>query len=143
MDPEQRSRLDAALDGGRWRPFAHGDQDAIERALGRAVPPSIRHLWSHFGGGTVPSSHHVIFYDADEVIDLLEQYSDRNLVHLLPLACDNGSRDFAMDLGGRGVPAGRILLLDRSVMTEQSLRHVAADILELVERGRSGALVLD
>jgi hypothetical protein len=139
MDHNKQLRLETALDGGRWRPFARDDQEAIERQLGRAVPVEVRHVWTHFGGGTIPSSS-VVIYDADEVVDLLEQYSDFGLVNLLPLACDGGSLDFAIDLVGRhGRPAGTILLNGRGTMTEESLRPAAADVIELVELARGGA----
>ena len=59
-----------------------------------------------------------------------EQYSDFGLADLLPLACDGGSRDFAIDLAGRnGRPVGTILLNDRGTMT----------VIELVELARAGS----
>ena len=132
------NRLDTALAGGRWRPFAAGDRERIDRALGRSVPEVVSDLWSRFGGGTIPGSN-VVIYDADEVIDLLEQYGDFGLADLLPLACDGGSRDFAVDLVGRGgLPAGGIFLLGRGVMTEESLERVAANLTELAELARAG-----
>ncbi|MDB4960955.1 MAG: hypothetical protein JWP01_954 [Myxococcales bacterium] len=141
MDHDPRKRLDTALDGAHGRPF--GDVNGIERALGRAVPATVKHLWSSFGEGTIPSSR-IDLYDADLVLDLLEQYSDAGLTDLLPLASDGGSRDFAVDLVGRdGLPMGTIVLLDRGTMTEGSLQPVAADAIELVELARTDKLDLD
>ena len=81
-----------------------------------------------------------MIYGADEVVDLLEQYNDYGLVQLLPLACDGGSRDFAIDIVGKyRAPAGTILLIDRGTMTKESLRPAAADVIELVELARAGS----
>ncbi len=143
MDREQRRRLENALDGGHWRPFASDDRHAIGRALGREVPAAVSHLWSHFGTGGIPASK-ISIYDAEEVVDLLEQYTDVGLIGLLPFACDNGSRDFAVDLARRtGLPVGTVLLNDRGVMTERDLRPVAVDVIELVELARAGQLDRD
>jgi hypothetical protein len=141
MDHDQRKRLDAALAGAHARPFR--DVDGIERALGRAVPALVKHLWSSFGEGSIPSSQ-IDTYDAELVVDLLEQYRGAGLMDLLPLASDRGSRDFVVDLVGRdGLPMGTILLLDRCVMTAGALQPVAVDVIDLVERARTDTLDLE
>lgn len=101
MDDAQRRRLDAALeDGEHWRAFATDELERIERVFRRPIPETMRHVWSRFGSGTIQGSK-VYIYDPDEVIDLLEQYTDRGLRDLLPFAADHGSRDFAVDFARR------------------------------------------
>ena len=108
--------------------------------FGRRVPEAVSHVWSRFGSGTISGSK-IYIYDPDEVVDLLEQYTDHGLGDLLPFAADHESRDFAVDVARRnGLLVGTILLNDRTVLTEGDLRPVAVDVVELVELARAGQL---
>lgn len=132
-----RKGLDAVLARAKQgQPFSRSQIASIEKQLGHKVPPDVRHVWQKVGTASFAGKQtHAALYDADTIADLLESYAESGLSGLLPLASDQGSIDYALDVVGRADAApGTVHLSDRGVMDEGSLRPVASNLVDLLER---------
>ncbi|MCO4747332.1 MAG: hypothetical protein KC912_21210 [Proteobacteria bacterium] len=139
MTPEDFERLRQFTETGE--PIPEAEIAATEAAIGCAVPPVIRQIWSTWGCVEISTGDTLIsMYGPADIEAFVEDYAD-SLPGLVPFASDGGSDDWCWvhpNATEPGLVTDSILLVGRGDMTWNGSTPVGKDASDFFRRRMLG-----